>query len=303
MRFGLNVQNYGVFGDPALLVELAHDAEQAGWDGFFLWDHLHLEDGVDRPFADPTVTTAAIAARTSRIRLGPLVASPARRRPWKLAREVVTLDVLSAGRLTLGLGLGWADDDYTPFGEHPTRKERAERVNETIEILQGLQSGEPFTHRGEHYSVGPIRFLPRPVQVRIPIWVAMSWTGTPNPGPIRRAARVNGVFPEKTVPHGSPDWLLQPDDVRAILGHIRDAGGATGATGATGAYDLVVSGPPPATRPDFYKDYLRESEAAGATWYIVPVLQELVTLDEIRDVIRRGPWGRRRPRSAARPLR
>lgn len=285
MRFGLNVQNFGVFGDPMILVDLAHDAEAAGWDGFFLWDHLHLEDGVDRPFADPTVTVAAIAARTSRLRIGPLVTSPARRRPWKLAREIVSLDVLSAGRLTLGIGLGWADDDYAPFGETPTRKQRAERVNEALEILDGLQSGQPYEFHGEHFNVGPVRFLPRPVQERIPAWVAMTWNGTPNPGPIRRAARVHGVYPEKPVPHGSPDWLLSADDIRAILAAIREAGGAQG------AYDVVVSGPAASTDRPFFREYLRSIEEAGATWYITPLVQELASLDELRALVRRGPWG------------
>jgi len=290
VRFGLNVQNFGVFGDPVLLVEMARDAEGAGWDGFFLWDHLYLRDGADRPFADPTVTIAAIAASTSTIRIGPMVTSPARQRPWKLAREIVTLDRLSGGRLTLGIGLGWADDDYAPFGETTTLMERAERTDETLAILDGLQSGERFSFSGRHHTIDDVRFLPVPVQrPRVPVWVAMTWRGTPVPalGPMRRAARGDGAYPEKPVPHGDPGWNLSADDVTAILGHIREAGGREE------GYDMAVSGAAPSVDPDHYRTYLGEIERAGATWWIVPLVQELASLGELRSLVRAGPWGDR----------
>lgn len=289
MRFGLNVQNFGVLGEPAVLVEMARDAETAGWDGFFLWDHLYFREGPDRPFADPTVTLAAIAASTTRIRIGPMVTSPARTRPWKLAREVVTLDRLSGGRLTLGIGLGWGDDDYVPFGETTTLRERAERTDETLAILDGLQSGERFSFAGRHYTIDNVRFLPVPVQrPRVPVWVAMTWRGTPAAGPMRRAARVDGVYPEKPVPHGDPGWNLSADDVTSILGHVREAGGAAG------AYDMAASGEAPAADPARYRTYLADIERAGATWWIVPVVQEMASFDEMRSMVRAGPWGDRR---------
>ena len=290
MRFGLNVQNFGVLGDPLLLVEMARDAEAAGWDGFFLWDHLYLRDGPDRSFADPTVTMAAIAASTTRIRIGPMVTSPARNRPWKLAREIVTLDRLSGGRLTLGIGLGWSDDDYAPFGETTSLRERAERTDETLAILDGLQSGERFSFAGKHYTIDDVRFLPVPVQrPRVPVWVAMTWRGTAGaaPGPMRRAAWVDGAYPEKPVPHGDPDWDLSAADVEAMLGQIREAGGRAA------GYDLAVSGAVPASNPDHYRTYLAEIERAGATWWIVPVVQELASLEELRSMVRAGPWGNR----------
>jgi hypothetical protein len=291
MLFGLNVQNFGVFGDPLLLVEMARDAESSGWDGFFLWDHLYLRDGPDRPFADPTATIAAIAATTTRIRIGPMVTSPARNRPWKLAREIVTLDRLSGGRLTLGIGLGWSDDDYAPFGETTSLRERAERTDETLAILDGLQSGERFSFAGKHYAIDDVRFLPTPVQrPRVPVWVAMTWRGPATgaaPGPMRRAARVDGAYPEKPVPHGDPDWDLSAADVTAMLGDIRGAGG-----GAAG-YDMAVSGAVPASNPDHYRTYLADIERAGATWWIVPVVQELAALEELRSMVRAGPWGDR----------
>ncbi len=171
MRFGLSVQNYGEYGDPVLLSELAREAEQAGWDGFFLWDHLHLRRRSEQPFADPMVALAAIAMATERIRIGTMVTSPARRRPWKLAREAVTLDHLSHGRVILGVGLGWsAADDFEAFGEEGDVRVRAERLDEALEIIDGLCSGEPFSFEGRHHRMANVRFLPPPVQrPRVPI--------------------------------------------------------------------------------------------------------------------------------------
>ena len=106
MHFGVYVQNFGEYGNPHNLLALALDAEQAGWDGFFIWDHLLLYRRSDIPFVDAWVMLGAIAARTERLRLGPMITPVARRRPWKLAREVVSLDHLSRGRAILGVGLG-----------------------------------------------------------------------------------------------------------------------------------------------------------------------------------------------------
>ena len=98
MRFGMSVPNAG---DPAQLVDLAVTAEEAGWDGFFLWDHLQLDAVRRPPMHDPWVLLGAIAARTSRVRLGTMITPIPRRRPWKLAKEITTLDHLSAGFLLI----------------------------------------------------------------------------------------------------------------------------------------------------------------------------------------------------------
>ena len=181
------VPPFATFGDVNLLVDLAREAEQAGWDGFFLWDHLLYQDDV--PFVDAWIALAAIAAATERIRLGPLITPLPRRRPWKVARESVTLDHLSAGRLVLGVGLGidfWRE--FAGFGgEAADDPERAALLDDGIEIITRLWSGEPVTYEGSRLRVDGVRFLPKPLQTpRIPIWSAVLWP--PRPNPVRRAA-------------------------------------------------------------------------------------------------------------------
>src|SRR2546428_2873425 len=106
MRYGVYVPNFGTYGNSRMLADLAHEAEDAGWDGFFLWDQVAkttLTPTID-PMVDPWVALAAIALRTNSIRLGTLITPLARRRPWKVARETLSLDHLSGGRLVFGAG-------------------------------------------------------------------------------------------------------------------------------------------------------------------------------------------------------
>ena len=125
MQFGIYVPNFGAYGDPHNLLTLATEAEAAGWDGFFLWDHLLIFPGAAVPFVDAWVTLAGIATRTERMRLGPMITPVARRRPWKLAREIVSLDQLSRGRAVLGVGLGNpADVEFQYFGEDPADRDQ-----------------------------------------------------------------------------------------------------------------------------------------------------------------------------------
>jgi alkanesulfonate monooxygenase SsuD/methylene tetrahydromethanopterin reductase-like flavin-dependent oxidoreductase (luciferase family) len=148
MRFGMNVPPFGDFADPKALAELAQQAEAAGWDGFFIWDHI-MFDPTFHPITDPWIGLTAVALHTSRIRLGTMVTPLARRRPWKVARETVALDLVSKGRFILGVGLGdpvqW---DYGFFGEQIDAKIRAKQLDESLEILTGLWSGEPFSYQG-----------------------------------------------------------------------------------------------------------------------------------------------------------
>src|SRR4051812_28157849 len=179
MAEGIFVAPFGELSEPALVAELAADAEAAGWDGFFVWDHVAYRPPVTH-VADPWVTLAAVAVRTERVRIGPLVTPLARRRPHQLARETVTLDRLSGGRLVLGVGLGpdtTGEFDPARFGEEGDPRERARLLDAGLERLQ-------------HYWGGA--FDPRPVRGRVPVWVASRW---PNRRPLRRAARHDGVFP------------------------------------------------------------------------------------------------------------
>ncbi|MGZ8610784.1 MAG: LLM class flavin-dependent oxidoreductase [Actinomycetota bacterium] len=167
MRFGISVPN---IGDLPTLLELGTMTEAMGWDGFFLWDHSRFMKEFPVPVFDPWVVLAAVAERTGRIRLGPLVTPLARRRPWKVARETVTLDHLSGGRLILGVGLGYpADAEFELLGEDPDARVRAEKLDEGLEILTRLWSGEPVSFDGRHHHVRDTTFAPAPLQrPRIP---------------------------------------------------------------------------------------------------------------------------------------
>jgi alkanesulfonate monooxygenase SsuD/methylene tetrahydromethanopterin reductase-like flavin-dependent oxidoreductase (luciferase family) len=181
--------------DPADLVELGAGAERAGLDGYFLWDHLvHADSGTGPPVVDPWQVLAVVAARTSRIKLGTMITPVARRRPWKLAKEVTTLDLLSGGRVILGVGLGAPASEFSLFGEPADTRHRAELLDEGLDVLAGLCTGQPFSHEGKHFTVGPVRFLPSPVQrPRIPVWVGGV---LPSEGPLARAPRpVAGISP------------------------------------------------------------------------------------------------------------
>ncbi len=265
MRHALNAPPFGTFGDVALLVELACAAEDAGWDGFFLWDHIHYE--ADVPFVDPWIALAAMAAATEGLRLGPLITPLPRRRPWKVARESVTLDHLSAGRLVLGVGLGidfW--HEFGGFAEPATDDRlRAELLDDGIEIITRLWSGEPVSYAGARHRVDGIRFLPVPVQQpRIPIWSAVLWP--PRANPIRRAARCDGVVPFN--PQG-----MTPEHVVELRARI-DAERGDGSP-----YDICLHGSP-AQAAEFAE--------AGVTWLMRSCYPEQ-PLDEVRRIVGDGP--------------
>jgi alkanesulfonate monooxygenase SsuD/methylene tetrahydromethanopterin reductase-like flavin-dependent oxidoreductase (luciferase family) len=265
VRHALYVPPFGTFGDAALLIELARAAEASGWDGFFLWDHLHFE--ADAPFVDAWIALTAMATATERLRIGPLITPLPRRRPWKVAREAVTLDHLSSGRLVLGVGLGidfW--HEFDGFGEPATDDRiRAELLDDGIEIITRLWSGERVSYTGMRLRVDGVRFLPRPVQQpRIPIWSAVLWP--PRPNPIRRAARCDGVAPFN--PTG-----MTPEQVVELRARI-DAERTDGSP-----YDVCLHGPPARAA---------EFAAAGVTWYMASLLPD-EPLAEVRRVVEKGP--------------
>jgi alkanesulfonate monooxygenase SsuD/methylene tetrahydromethanopterin reductase-like flavin-dependent oxidoreductase (luciferase family) len=252
MRYGISCPN---FADPLPIVELAITAEEGGWDGFFLWDHINFLPDVDIPLADPWVTLGAAAARTVRLRLGPMVTPLPRRRPWKVARESVTLDRLSRGRAVLGVGAGWpAEGDFAPFGEPSDLPTRARQLDEALAVVSGLWSGEPFAFDGAHYQLSETTFTPRAVQQpRIPIWVAATW---PHPAPLRRACRWDGVVPL----HAAAGQPWAPQHVSQLVDRCLDA------RGDLGEFDVVLSGI--ADRTAGGRQLLAEYEEAGATWWL-----------------------------------
>jgi alkanesulfonate monooxygenase SsuD/methylene tetrahydromethanopterin reductase-like flavin-dependent oxidoreductase (luciferase family) len=252
--------------DPVVVARLAAEAEEAGWHGVFVWDHLRWRAPV-RQVADPWITLAAVATATESLRFGPMVTPLARRRPAKVAKETATLDRLSGGRLTLGVGLG-SDrfaGELSATGEELDDRRRGQLLDESLEILAAAWSGRPVHHHGRHYTVDSISFLPTPVQrPGVPVWAAAL------PGsvkPLRRAARHDGFFP---VNLEHPDQLA--DIVTTITG-LRQ--------GKTTRYDVAVALPPGADPAPYAK--------AGATWWLAEFEPETVSLDQVRGVLRDGP--------------
>jgi alkanesulfonate monooxygenase SsuD/methylene tetrahydromethanopterin reductase-like flavin-dependent oxidoreductase (luciferase family) len=263
MRFAIDVPNFGDFADPRVVADLARRAEDAGWDGLFVWDHITHRKELRRTIADPWVLLTAAALATQRIRLGPMITPVARRRVSKLAREVTTLDRLTGGRMVLGVGLGAPiADEFGSFGETTDRKNLAARLDESLEALNLLWSGQPVTFHGEHVVVEDVTFLPTPVQQpRVPVWVGGEWPARP---PMRRAARWDGAAPILVPgPDGKP---RQPDaatvrEIHAYVHHQRAAAGLDDKP-----FDLVISGTSPAG-PAAAADLMRSLERAGATWW------------------------------------
>ncbi len=281
MKYGIYAPCFGDYGDARTVAELAREGEEAGWDGFFIWDHILFSMGARTAVVDPWVALAAAAMNTERIRLGPLITPLARRRPWKVAREAVSLDHLSGGRLTLGVGLGEPPQaDFEPFGEDPENRVRAEKLDAGLDILAGLMSGEPFSYSGQHHRIAEVTFLPKPVQrPRIPIWVAGTW---PNKPPFRRAARWDGAFPIKIGPSGFPE-PLSADDIRSVIGYVRAR------RARDDPFDVAVWGITPGDDRSAAADIVGPRAEAGATWWLESMNPQPGLLEEMRERIREGP--------------
>src|SRR6266536_1787887 len=176
MFHAANLPIIGEFADPTLLAELAAEAEHAGWDGVFVWDTLLFNVDAMPPVLDPWAMLAVIATSTTHVKIGPMIAQLARRRPWEVARQVVTLDHLSHGRFILGAGLGYAGEaDFGNFGLPSDARVRADLLDESLDVIAGLCSGELFAYRGRHYTIKETVFRPSPVQSHIPVWIGGYW--------------------------------------------------------------------------------------------------------------------------------
>ena len=257
-----------------MLAALAHEVEESGWDGFFIWDHINLT--LPLPMADPWVALTAIALSTQHIRLGPMVTPIPRRRPWKLARETLSLDQLSEGRLTLGVGLGYlAEEEFANFGDEPDAKLRAGKLDEGLAILAGLWSNQPFSFAGEHFQIKNVHMQPAPVQhPRIPIWVAGVW---PNKAPLRRAARWDGIFPIGNATLNP----LPPAEIKTIVAYVWEH------RESAAPFDVIyghwTSGEDRAKDAALVAPYAE----AGVTWWLES--PEGHTLAEVRQRIHKGP--------------
>jgi alkanesulfonate monooxygenase SsuD/methylene tetrahydromethanopterin reductase-like flavin-dependent oxidoreductase (luciferase family) len=276
MRFGLSLPIFDQLADPRLLADLAVAAEQAGWDGIFVWDHLRYRAPA-KSATDPWVALAAMATRTERIHLGPMVTPIARRRPQVLARQLVALDQLSGGRVIFGAGLGQdtSGEEFVGFGEATDAKVRAAMLDEGLDVLTGLLSGELIDHHGEHFTAAATQFLPTPVKEHIPFWLAARW---PNPRPLRRAARYDGVYVIE----------VTPADLPALIATIQAERGLSNGT----PFDVVVHDTATAD-PGPWRD-------AGATWLLTTFDPFTVTADEVRNAVTAGPAPSSSPTKRAR---
>lgn len=250
MKYGIYLPNFGPYGNAKMLASLARDAEEAGWDGFFLWDHIA---GYPLEMVDPWVALTAVSLNTTNIRIGTTVTPLPRRRPWKLAREAVSLDHLSNGRLILSVGIGLGEAEWDYFGEEANLKARGQMLDEALTIVDGLWQGEPFTFSGEHYHIQDAHFLPKPKQnPRIPIWIGGFW---PNKRPFRRAAQWDGMFP-----------LFQDEDRSQVLAQLRDAVEFANTCRETDEpFDVVMTG---FTDGDDGSEVIRPYRDAGVTWWL-----------------------------------
>lgn len=250
-----------VMDEPSALVDLGMAAEANGWEGVFLWHHVVGTPDFAVPTSDAWVVLGALASRTERVRLGTTVTALPRHQPQEVARQMVTLDHLSGGRMTLGVGLGEPPTEYTALGRSADRRELAAMLDEGLEVVAGLWSGEPFTHHGAHYTIEDVQFLPRPLQQpRVPVWASAMQR---NERTLGRAARWDGV----------------------ILGEMTDVG--VGVLAPDAVAEVVA-------RPDAPADVavalpagtdLAPYERAGATWVLVTGW-----MDELRTAAAAAPW-------------
>lgn len=263
MRYCLNLPIGGQAADPRTLAGFAAAAEEAGWDAVFVEDYIVYQNRQDLPAYDPWVALAAMAVATSRVRLGTMVTPLTRRRPWTLARETVTLDHLSGGRLILGAGSGDPTDfTYAAFGEETRASARASLLDEALDVLAGLWSGRPFSYRGRHFRVSEVTLLPRPVQQpRIPVWIGGAF---PSRGPLRRAARWDGACLYPAAAPGSSEDSGEPISAQHVTA-IRSFAG-THRTGK-GPFDIVAGGPPRGPDPGRTRELILQCAQAGATWF------------------------------------
>jgi len=274
MKFGFIITG----GEAREQVELARAAEAAGWDAVFTWDGIHVGDEVET--YDPWALMGAMALATERVRPGAIISPLSRRRPWKVARETTTVDRLSNGRLVLPVGLGAMDDrGITGLGEAPDRRTRAERLDEALEILIGLWSGEPFGYSGRHYQFEPMAFRPTPVQrPRIPIWVVGAW---PSQRSMSRVLRYDGLLPywlPKTTGLARPATPAQLTEMRDWIAARRNLDG----------FEITMEGSTSATDASSAAAVVQPWAEAGATWWIESDWDNL-EVEPMRRRIEAGP--------------
>ncbi len=270
MQYGLDVINFGPYGDPRATAQLARVAEDAGWDGLFVWDHLAFVWGMDS--GDPWIILTAAALATTHLKLGTAVTPLPRRRPQVLAQTLTTLDRLSNGRMILGVGLGGVAEEYTSFGEPGDARTHAAMLDEGLEVLNQLWSGEKVEHHGAHYVIEGVTLSPLPIQrPRIPIWV-----GGNSHGAMRRAACWDGWLPDSA---NETQITKTPKQLATELAFIRQQ------RAGTAPFEVAFMGY--STPAD--KQLVREYADAGATWWLECLHGLRGSFDEMLSRVKAGP--------------
>lgn len=289
MKRAVYVPIFNDYANPSKLVALAVAAEDAGFDGLFIWDHLVFEPHGALEVTDAIVALGAIAQATQRLRIGALITPLARRRPWKFSREMTALDHLSGGRVVIGAGLGEpAELEFGAFGEDPSPRVRAAKLDEALHIVDRLTRGESVTFEGRYHQVKDARFAPAAIQQpRMPIWVAAS---LPARAGLRRAARWDGVVPVQVpqsvidnpkAPIVWPEWWLSPDLFGDTVTYVNARRQnetpfdhvASGRLGDAGCGDAGLA----------------EYAARGATWWLDWVDEDAGTFERTLEMVKRGP--------------
>ena len=277
IKYGISLIQFNEFSDPNLVVEFAVEAEKAGWDGIFLCDHLFYSREPVNSISETWVLLSAIAAKTQNIKIGTYVSPLPRYHPWQFAKITATLDVLSNGRLILGLGIGGPDVEYEAFGEKYDTKILAEKLEESLDILQGLWSGQPYSYSGKHYSLENVCLLPKPVQSpRIPIILGGTW---PNKRPFIRATNFDGVAPiHKNFPQELTAEEFQ--EISTLIKQHRTS---------NEPFEILKSGTgffAPEMRVEMIQSYAN----AGITWWLEHVNTLMQpSVEAMRKIVKQGP--------------
>ncbi|MFK0125508.1 LLM class flavin-dependent oxidoreductase [Streptomyces nigra] len=247
-------------------------AEQLGFHAAYTYDHLSWRSFRDGPWFGAVPTLTAAAAVTDRLRLGTLVTSPNFRHPVTLAKELISLDDISGGRITLGIGAGGTGFDATALGQDPwTPRERADRFTEFVGLLDRLLTEDSVSYRGEFYSAHEARHIPGCVQrPRLPFAVAAT-----GPRGLRLAARYGQAW----VTTGDPKLYengTSEQSVQAIRGQIEKLGDACAEAGREpGSLDkvLLTGFTPDRARPleslDAFVDFAGRHQELGFTEIVV----------------------------------
>ena len=245
MRYGAVLPG----GTATEQVELGVLAERAGWDGVFTWEAAY---GVD-----PWTVLAAIATRTSLVRLGTMLTPLPWRRPWKVASQVATLDQISGGRAILAVGVGATDTNLPDTGEETGLRARAEMLDEGIDLIRALWEGKG-SYEGRHYRYHSGRMdlaaAARPVQDRVPLWVVGVWPGRKS---MRRVLRCDGLIPQ----FRESGEVSGPDSARAARLWLTE-------NGAVAVLDVIADGETQADDPGAAAAQVGAWATAGCTWWL-----------------------------------